>query len=88
MNIMITFLLAFKTIVSQSISCKDMKGDDVGWFTVIKTPKSSGSGEAFMYLDQSNLSMNIQSYSINDPGAISYTLSQSWDSKISTVVYK
>jgi Deoxyribonuclease II len=83
-------IISLKVLASLSISCKDMKGDDVDWFSVIKAPESSSpnNGEDFMYLDASNLSPSISNILINQPGAISYTLDQINSKTVSSVAFK
>ena len=73
-----------------SLSCKDMSGNNVLWFSMIKIPQSISptKGLDFMYLDPNTRSINIQNSTINDLGALSYTLSQINDKTISSFMFK
>ena len=81
-------LISFKIIASFAVSCKDMKGNDVPWFLIIKPPSvtSQTRGQEFMYLDPSHLTAVLQPTLINDVGAISYTLNQINSKTVSSVV--
>ena len=86
---MLSFLLALIPAIS-SLSCKDMSGNNIAWFSMIKIPKSISPtmGLEFMYLDPNTQSVNIQKSTINDAGALSYTLSQLNDKSISSFIFK
>ena len=83
-------LLALRILETLAVSCKDMNGNDVDWFALVKPPKvtSTNYGQEFMYLDPNHLTAQLSSTLINQPGAISYTLSQLNSKAISSVFFK
>jgi hypothetical protein len=67
-----------------------MSGHNIAWFSMLKIPKSISPtmGLEFMYLDPNTQSINIQKSTINEAGALSYTLSQLNDKSISSFIFK
>ena len=83
-------LLACIQFTNAAVSCKDMQGNTVPWFLIIKPPTAASSnyGQEFMYLDPNNLQADLQPTLINSPGAIPSTLSQVNNKLISSILFK
>ena len=86
----LTLLLPLFQFSSAEVSCKDMSGNSVPWFLLIKPPTATSNnyGQEFMYLDKTHLIPVLSPSLINQPGAVSYTLSQIDNKSISSILFK
>ena len=84
------FLLSLLQLSASEVSCKDMNNNSVPYFLLIKPPKATSSnlGQEFMYLDQSHQMPVLSPSLLNQPGAVSYTLSQIDNLTISSILFK
>ncbi|OMJ75885.1 hypothetical protein SteCoe_24861 [Stentor coeruleus] len=82
-------LLVAQITLSSALSCKDMNGNAVDWFSLIKPPKSdiTNQGQNIMYLDPLSRTASIHPTLINNQNAISFTINQLNNKTVSSFIF-